>query len=78
MSEQWFEIEVWLPGRGALRTLVPGKTLQEARAYAETKYRGSIAFSVDKPAKPLLARSKNGKEKDARAMLQKRQRESRS
>jgi hypothetical protein len=78
MKKQWFELEVWLPGRGPLRTVAPGETVEEAKAYVKKRYRGSIAFSVEQAVKPRLARSKNGAEKDARAMVRRSQQESRS
>ena len=77
-TNQWVEVEVWLPGRGALRTLVPGENWEEARTYAERKYRGCLVLLPGQVKKPELARSKNGADKDARAMLKRRQQESRS
>ena len=78
VTKQWVEVEVWLPGRGPLRTLVPGENWEEARTHAERKYKGCLVLAPGQVKKPELARSRNGAEKDARAKLRRLQQESRS
>ena len=78
VSKQWFEVEVWLPGRGPLRTVAKGETWEEAKAYAESRYPRSIAFPAENAAKPELVRSKNGPKKTAQEKRRLTQQESRS
>ncbi len=74
----WFEVEVWLPGRGPLRTVAKGETWEEAKAYAESRYPRSIAFPVEGSRKLELVRSKNGPKKTAQEKRRIVQQESRS
>ena len=58
MSEL-FEVKVYLPGSGAMRTLVRAETIKEAVAIAEQRYKGSRVEIPERVAgKPELVRSK--------------------
>lgn len=78
MSKQWFEIEVWLPGRGPLRTIVPGDNWEQAKVYAALKYPQMLVSLVETASKPELVRSRNGPKKTAQEKHRIVQQESRS
>lgn len=55
----YFELVVWLPGRGALRQVFQAEDLQQAVKLAEDRYGGCLV-EVPEPvaSKPFLVRSK--------------------
>lgn len=63
-----FELQVWLPGRGAMRQLVKATSMEHALAVARSKYPDAV---VDVPpqtaGKPRLARSRTSPSVAAKA-----------
>lgn len=59
MVSELFEVRVFLPGSGAMRTLVRAETIKEAVAIAEQRYKGSrVEIPEQAAGKPQLVRSK--------------------
>jgi hypothetical protein len=65
---QFYEVQVWLAGRGAMRQLIKATSMDHALAAARSKYPGGV---VDVPpqaaGKPRLARSRTSPSVAAKA-----------
>lgn len=54
-----FELQVWLPGQGAMRDLIRAESLKQAIEFAENRYPNCrIEVPPQAAKKPKLARSK--------------------
>jgi hypothetical protein len=65
---EFFELQVWLPGRGALCQLVEAVSMDHALAIARSKYPGAtVDVPAQKAVKPRLARSRTSPSVAAKA-----------
>lgn len=64
--EQLHELLVWLPGRGAMRTVVQAESLEQAVELAEKRYSRSRVEVPQAAVKPKLVRSHTGPKLAAR------------
>lgn len=56
-----FELQIWLPGQGALRDLIKAESLQQAIHFAKNRYPGCLVEVPQKAAKLRpLSKSSNG------------------
>lgn len=61
-----FELQIWLPGQGAMRDLVRAESLKQAITFAQNRYPNCKVEVPPKAAKPKLARSRTSKSVAAR------------
>ena len=66
MSSTLHELLVWLPGRGAMRTVVRAESLQQAVELAERRYKQCLVEVPQETVKPKLVRSHTGPKLAAR------------
>lgn len=67
---QMFELQIWLPGQGAMRDLIRAESLQQALTFAANRYPNcKIEVPNTVAKKPKLVRSNNGPKESARRRL---------
>jgi hypothetical protein len=59
VKQEYFELQIWLPGRGPLRDLFKAETLVDAVALAEFRYRGCLVIVPPPAASLKLIRSRH-------------------
>lgn len=65
---QFYEVQVWLAGRGAMRQLIKATSMDHALAAARSKYPGGVVNVPPQAAgKPRLARSRTSPSVAAKA-----------
>lgn len=59
VKKEYFELLVWLPGRGPLRDLVKAESLVDAISLVKFRHKGSRVEVPPPSTKPVLVRSDN-------------------
>jgi len=61
----YYELQIWLPGQGALRDIVRAESLQQALLFARKRYSGCLVEVPGRAAKlRALSKSSNGTESE--------------
>lgn len=66
MSTTLHELLVWLPGQGAMRTVIRADSLRQAVELAEKRYKQCLIEVPQETVKPKLVRSHTGPKLAAR------------